>query len=779
EALGKTVFYDDGLVAVSDSPTLFDAARDAVQLADLRTRLTGAVAIGSGERLEQLLQDGGAYYYGSYAAYKESLNFRYVGRFTTGISEDFEAGEAAPPMPAPAWAGGGGTASASVADGAFPTAPSAAAAAPAPEPAPTLSEQSAQNDAKSSAPAAEAARETGSGTETDEFSATNIQVAGVDESDVVKTDGTYIYQVNGQRILIVEAYPPTGMKLTGSVRFDEDDAFTPLEMYVDGDTLVVIGSAFQTVRPAQPTVRAESGADADGVMRDRVAAEYDSAYAYPVYSSPTVRALVYDISDRSRPKLVRETEVEGNYKTSRKVGGALYLVANKSVYSYGPYYGKYSIAVDGIMPEATASPGLGQEQAQEQGADQPPAVAYRDTATADGAFCPVPFDRMYYFPGCIAQSYMVVAGIDTEKPDAPVSVQTVLDYGANVYASQNYLYVATQAYRNAGWRDTASATTAVHRFRLSDTDSVEVSYDGKGEVDGTILNQFSMDENDAYFRIATTSESYDERSGYRSENNLYVLDAGLKTVGRLTGLAPGEQIYSVRFLGARAYVVTFKTVDPLFVIDLSDPTDPRVLGALKIPGYSDYLHPYDETHIIGFGKDTVEYGNEWDDGRSSTAYYQGMKIALFDVSDVENPKEMFKTNIGDRGTDSELLRNHKALLFSRERELLAFPVSVMTVPENQKTGNLMQDSLAYGQFEFQGAYVYKLNLTEGFTLKGRITHISDEEYKRIGSSYWYGELNAVERLLYIRDTLYALSKAFITASGIDSPERETGRLALN
>jgi hypothetical protein len=196
-------------------------------------------------------------------------------------------------------------------------------------------------------------------------------------------------------------------------------------------------------------------------------------------------------------------------------------------------------------------------------------------------------------------------------------------------------------------------------------------------------------------------------------------------------------------------MVTFKNVEPLFVIDFKDPRSPKILGALKIPGYSDYLHPYDENHIIGFGKDTEEYGN--------SAFIQGMKIAIFDVTDVTKPVEMFKEIIGDRGTDSELLRNHKALLFSKDKNLLAFPVSVMELNST--------DINRYGQFAFQGAYVYNIDLQRGFTLKGRITHLSDEDYLKAGNQYYGGDRN-VQRILYIGDNLYTLSNGMIKANGM-------------
>ena len=212
-------------------------------------------------------------------------------------------------------------------------------------------------------------------------------------------------------------------------------------------------------------------------------------------------------------------------------------------------------------------------------------------------------------------------------------------------------------------------------------------------------------------------------------------------------------------MGDRAYMVTFRTVDPLFVIDLKDPEKPKILGALKIPGYSDYLHPYDENHIIGFGKDTVELKGQ--------AYYLGMKIALFDVTDVSNPIQKFTENIGDRGTESEILRNHKALLFSKEKGLMAFPVTVMEVKGKNK---FMDNGFPeYGQFSFQGAYVYNIDLVNGFTLKGRITHLSKDDYLRSGTG-WYDSDKNISRLLYIKDNLYTLSNSIIKANELENLE---------
>ena len=296
---------------------------------------------------------------------------------------------------------------------------------------------------------------------------------------------------------------------------------------------------------------------------------------------------------------------------------------------------------------------------------------------------------------------------------------------------------------------------------------------------GHVLNQFSMDEFEGNFRIATTvGEVWRGPSiGEKSKNNLYVLDEEMNTIGKLEDLAPGEKIYSARFMGARAYMVTFKKVDPLFVIDVSEPTNPKVLGKLKIPGYSDYLHPIDETHIIGVGKDTIE------SGYGDFAWYQGMKMAIFDVSDVANPKEMHKIVIGDRGTDSYALQDHKAFLYDKEKELLVLPIMLSEIPEElkknpeeQATGQTITSPTivrpdnfpSYGEPVFQGAFVYKVTLENGFEERGRITHISeDEELKR---GYYYGDEYSVKRALFIGNVLYTLSDKMLKANDLQSLE---------
>ncbi|MDX9872182.1 MAG: beta-propeller domain-containing protein [Clostridia bacterium] len=577
--------------------------------------------------------------------------------------------------------------------------------------------------------AASAAADTGSAG----YSQTNVQVEGVDEGDLVKTDGRYIYQVSGQRVIVSQAYPPESMKVTAVLSTGEAD-FAPQEIYVDDMNLVVIGrSSSGGIRPMDAAVSSK-----------RIAPPY-------YYYTPKTKALIYNIRDKQNIIKIREIELDGTYVSSRKIGSALYLVANQ----YVNYY---------------------------RGQEEPIVLpAYRDTAVKDETV-EIPYSQIHCFPPVTHPNYLLVAGLDLSKPQEAAQISAYLGSGENIYVSEDHLFVAVSQhqYRIMPLAATSSITpvdlsekTQIFKFSL---DNGKVTYAHKGEVPGRILNQFSMDEFQKNFRIATTV-GYSWSGGEQaSKNNLYVLDSGMGIIGRIENIAPGEQIYSTRFMGERAFMVTFKTVDPLFVLDLSTPTMPRILGALKIPGYSDYLHPYDANHLIGFGKDTVEVAQKDRQGKTvgTSAYYLGMKVALFDVTDVANPRELFVEKIGDRGTDSELLHNHKALLFDKERSLMAFPVTVMEVQGGAQIDS-RSNMPAYGQFAFQGAYIYNIDLNKGFALKGRITHLSREDLLKAGYS-GADPAKAVQRILRINDTLYTLSDTQIKAHSLGALSEQSSLL---
>lgn len=527
----------------------------------------------------------------------------------------------------------------------------------------------------------------------EEYSDTNTQVEGVDEADIVKTDGNYIYYLTKNNLKIVDAQK---MSVMATVEFDETDFYSS-ELYVKGDKVIVIGNRYENGRK-----------------------EYsiDSMYTDIMYAPGTSYTVikVFDISNRAKPQLARTVEIEGYYLSSRMIDNDIYLMANKSIYAYE----LKNKDIDELDEK-----------------DYKP--KYKDTAISDEIKY-VEFQDMCYIPNIETANYLNIVSFDVTNNEK-ANVDTYLGAGSEIYASDKNLYITRVIYNyeeENNYRE-YETSTEIYKFNLVEG---KCNFDKAGEVPGGVLNQFSMDENGEYFRIATTSNK--DWDSENNTNNLYVLNAKLEIIGKVEGLAKGERIYSVRFMGDRAYMVTFVETDPLFVIDLSNPTNPTVLGELKIPGYSKYLHPYDETHIIGFGERTkvVNYGY------GDQVITDGMKMALFDVTDPNNPKELYSVDIGERGTYSELLYNHKALLFSKEKNIIAFPISV-TEDDYEVT--------------FQGAIVYGLNLEEGFTLKGEISHI-EEGYDLYKSG------NRVNRIIYINDKLYTLSNDLIKVTDMNTME---------
>lgn len=579
----------------------------------------------------------------------------------------------------------------------------------------------------------------GAGTASTDHSTTNVQVEGVDEADIVKTDGEYIFQVNGNRIFVIKANPVEQMEVVSTLNL-ETESFQPMEMYLDDEHLVVIGYRYVPY------------ADDRLIPKGKPRAEIMPIPAR--IGVNTISALVYDRTDPRQLVPIRELELEGHYLSSRKIGSALYIVSNQ----YVP-----------IQPLA-------------ENKDIKEIIPHYYDSAVHEQFETIDLQKMVYHPNYIDTNVLLVAAVDLNDNDRKMEVTSFLGGGQTIYASHEHLYVAVTDYERimpiaepaigVGENRASSASsvraimpiapqkqkTNIFRFALQNG---SVTFDGEGSVPGRILNQFSMDEHDGHFRIATTTGDMWASGEFTSKNHLYVLDNDLEIVGSIEDLAPGERIYSVRFMGDRGYIVTFRTVDPLFVIDLESPTDPELLGELKIPGYSDYLHPYDENHLIGIGKEVIVVDHKDEKGKviNTVAYDQGMKLSLFDITDVHNPVEKFTETIGGRGTHSDVLYNHKSLLFSKEKQLLALPITVMEVDGSPVDHNGFP---RYGTFAFQGAYVYDIDIEQGFRLKGKITHLTEQEIAKAGQ-YGYGSESDVQRIITIGDTLYTLSLNHVKA----------------
>ncbi len=541
--------------------------------------------------------------------------------------------------------------------------------------------------------------------ETPEYSTTNIQVEGVDEADIVKNDGEYIYTISENKIIICKAYPPSESKILSKINFEND--LEVQELFIGKNRLVAIGSK----------------------------------YSKENYSSLAF-VKIWDTTDKSNPEVKREIEFEGSYSTSRKIEDYVYLVLN----SHPNYklYEKDEIEAEEIIPKYKDTKGS------EKVEDLKPACKCTDI--------------QYFDPDSFTR-FLSILSIPVENDKKEIKKEIIAGFSENVYASLDNLYVTSTKYDyTISPQSTADEDekTDIYKFAL---DGENIAYQGTSSVPGTVLNQFSMDEYNGYFRIATTRGHVGSEDS-TATNNVYILDSGLKEVGKIENIAPGEKIYSARFMGKKGYLVTFKKVDPFFTLDLADPKNPKILGKLKIPGYSDYLHPYDENHIIGIGKNTQEATEEERAGRDF-AWYQGIKMALFDVSDFKNPKEMYKVEIGDRGTDSYALQDHKAFLFDKDKNLLVIPILLAEIPEDKK---VQAASNEYGDYTYQGAYVYNLSLEKGFEFKDRITHKQDS-FKEERDYYYYDDIEAVKRSLYIGDFLYTISQAKVMINNLDDLER--------
>lgn len=516
---------------------------------------------------------------------------------------------------------------------------------------------------------------------------TNTQVENVDEADIVKTDGEYIYYVTNSTVYIVKA---DTLNLDYKFEFDHtsNSNFSANELFINDNKLIIIGSYW------------EYSEDNDSRLR-----------YYNSLNKSTTRAYIYDISDKTDPKELRKVEIDGNYISSRLIGNSLYLISIK----YKEYYPE--MKDDEILP------------------------LYYDSAISN-EYKNVDCKNIVYNENSTDNSYQIIGAVDINS-DEEIKIETFLGYGSTIYCSENNLYIASPIY-NEGTTQVLNSTK-LYKFNIS---SGGLKYVCENTVDGNVNNQFSLDEYDGNLRIATTvtiqekpdnvksDEGYDiVKLGETTTNNiLYVLDENLQEIGKLTDFGLEEKIYSVRFIGKVGYIVTFEQIDPLFVIDLSDPRNPTLKGELEIPGYSSYLHPYDETHIIGIGY------NVKDNGYGGVTN-ETLKISMFDVSDLENPKEIFSKTLGKGYSYSSVTYDHKLLMYDKQRNLIGFPINMRN--EKGKTVNS----------------IILLNID-----------LENKEFK-IHSQYSADNFNFyIRKVIYIEDTIYLLCDNQILAFDINTLE---------
>ena len=408
-----------------------------------------------------------------------------------------------------------------------------------------------------------------------DYSSTNTQEETVDEADIVKTDGTCIYAMDSKgTVRIVDA---ASMKLVGAINGENSADYK--EMYVEGSCLQLIRQQIEYVTyKGELKLPSTSDEDSDNDSTQSVR----SSYSMPV---TTVSVLTYDISDRTAPKLTGTYQQDGSYLSSRRSNGYLYLFT-----SYAPDAGNNADQLEYYVPRS------GQEY-----------IAYDHIylPEQEGA------DDFSYN----GKAYLVSGAVAVGTPDQASDIMAVVSGAETFYVSENNIYSAVST-----WNEKETRTELV-RIGYADGKFTDGS---TGSVAGELNDNFSLDEYADHLRVVTTVESWSsDYSDFSRSNSLYVLDSSMKTVGKIENLAEGEEIKSARFMGETGYFVTYKNTDPLFSVDLSDPENPKVLGELKITGFSSYLHFYGENKLLGIGWET-------DPDTGNTI---GMKCSMFDISD--------------------------------------------------------------------------------------------------------------------------------------------------
>ena len=560
-----------------------------------------------------------------------------------------------------------------------------------------------------------------SGESSKDYSKTNIQVEGVDEADIIKTDGDYIYSISENKVIITNVKNPSNPIIESTIY--NDDAY-PNDLLLYKNKLVVISAELSNSR-------------------------YNYDYYYGYYDSRDTIVEVYDIKQKDNPKRLKSFELQEPYFTTRCIEGKLYIFSkgylrkddnNKKVLiDYKEDYKKKKININNI----------------------------------------------YYINDYYDNYQTLIAELDLNDIK-DVKVSSYLIDISNAYISQNNIYLLDKDYDSNkvsigsifGWKgifglidiieDDYSYDINTRIFKFNIDKSKGIKYQTSTKIEGTTINQYSLDEKDGNLRIALETDD-----GTR----IAILDKNLKLLGETEKLEEDEKMYASRFIGDKAYLVTYRNTDPLFVIDLSDPRNPLVLGELKIPGYSTYLHPYDDNHLIGIGMETEEVINRDSNGKvlSSWVRITGMKMSIFDVTDISNPKEIDKTIIGDSRTASAILTNPKALLFSKEKELLAIPVNnyqdEFTVEDADDYETEIDNYTSRNDYVSEGYFIYHVDL-KGFKLKGVINH--EEETKK---NYYYYYQSKLLRGLYIEDNLYTVSEKEIKVNRLSDLE-EIGNLKI-
>jgi len=564
-----------------------------------------------------------------------------------------------------------------------------------------------------------------------DYSGTNVQERGVDEPDIVKTDGERIFAIvtnddhyyddyyyggyGSGAVLVAVEITERGPRIVGTLELRRGWGH---EMFLDGDRLFVVSNG------SRPSVAVDVGPNV-----------WEGDYYIPQVGVTLISEI--DVSDLDDMAMVSDLYFDGTYISGRATQGAARFVVRTEPTGLEFTYPKGS----GLRAEREA------EQANRRVIEDstienwlPYYVLedHSDGSVVEGTL--LDCSDVYLPDESAGLGLTAVLTVDTGGGlEVGTASAAIFAAGETIYASADNLYIATNpwiepAILEGDWEDAAKDfATTIHRFDTSDNDAI--TYEGSGAVGGYLLNQFAMSEHDGYLRVATTDAA--SRWGFAPDQESWVTTMEIESMavaGRVGELGRGEQIYSVRFVADIAYVVTFRQVDPLYTIDLSDPSQPAVLGELKIPGYSAYLHPVGEGRILGVGQDATLEGR-----------IMGTQVSLFDVSDLAAPELISKVTLSGDGSSSTAEYDHRAFLYWAPAELAVLPVQIW-------------DYDGYSESYFNGAIGFHIHDDEVHILD-RITHLDKADY--------WDYRGQILRSLVVGDELYTISNLGIEVSDVD------------
>ncbi len=554
----------------------------------------------------------------------------------------------------------------------------------------------AEDFSVAAAPAADSASTTSSPL----YTGTNVQVAGVDEPDIVKTDGTHLYVATSNAVTIIDAYPASSASILSTINLTSSSSVLGLE--ISQNRLLVI---------------------------DQRSANWTTNY---------IDLLLYDTTNLASPTLVQNCSIPGNYIAARLADGYLYAVIQQASYQF-----VNGNNATGALPELAVN----------------------------GATSIVSPNLIYYSPNNMQISfYTMIVSVSMSSGQYKI-VSVLTGPSSTIYVSTSNIYVVYTnypAYYADGipgdvFNGGVVSTPAIGVEGSGDNSTIfrasysngTVTVQATGTIPGSVLNQFSMDEYNGYFMVATSG--YASVGSYATtSDDVFVLNQNMSQVAVLRNIAPGENIYAVRFVGDMGYVVTYEQVDPLFAISFQNITDPVILSALTVSGYSDYLQPISGGYLIGVGKDTVASSS------GNFSYYLGLQLSLFQVASNGSSSVVSTYLIGDRGTDSPVLTDHLAFTYDSSSNIMVIPVLLAEVSGNTTT--IPGSPPPYGNYVWQGAYVFSVNST-GFTLLGTVSQYPPgQTYSNFSDN---GNLD-IDRSVIIGNDLYTISPGEVMVSDLST-----------